>query len=87
MISNIVDQQYFRSSRSTTGLLTVVSDTIIRAFNRFGATGAVALYISKAFDRVWYAGLLHKLKSLIEYQVRHLALFLLFSGIDGFECF
>ena len=33
------------------------------AFNRFGATRAVALDISKAFDRVWHAGLLHKLKS------------------------
>ena len=28
-----------------------------------GATRAVALDISKAFDRVWHAGLLHKLKS------------------------
>ena len=28
-----------------------------------GATRAVALVISKAFDRVWHAGLLHKLKS------------------------
>ena len=34
-----------------------------RAFNKFGATRAVALDISKAFDRVWHAGLLHKLKS------------------------
>ena len=33
------------------------------AFNRSGATRAVALDISKAFDRVWHAGLLHKLKS------------------------
>ena len=32
-------------------------------FNRYGATRAVALNISKAFDRVWHAGLLHKLKS------------------------
>ena len=32
-------------------------------FNRSGATRAVALDISKAFDRVWHAGLLHKLKS------------------------
>ena len=58
------DFQYgFRSSRSTADLLTVVSDRIARAFNRSGATRAVALYISKAFDRVWHAGLLHKLKS------------------------
>ena len=39
------------------------SDRIARAFNRSGATRAVALDISKAFDRVWHAGLLHKRKS------------------------
>ena len=44
-------------------ILTVVSDKIARAFNRSGATQAVALDISKAFHGVWYAGLLHKLKS------------------------
>ena len=53
------DFQYgFRSSQST-----VVSDRIARAFNRSGATRAVALDISKAFDRVWHAGILHKPKS------------------------
>ena len=58
------DFQYgFRSSPSTAYLLTVVSDRITRAFNRSGATRAVALDISKAFDRVWHAGLLHKRKS------------------------
>ena len=58
------DFQYgFRSSQSTADLLTVVSDRIARAFNRSGATRAVALDISKAFDRVWHADLLHKLKS------------------------
>ena len=56
-------QYGFRSSRSTADLLPVVSDRIARAFNRSGATRAVALDISKAFDRVWHAGLLHKLKS------------------------
>ena len=43
--------------------LTVVSDRITRSFNMSGATLAVALDISKAFDRVWHAGLPHKLKS------------------------
>ena len=58
------DFQYgFRSSQSTGDLLTVVSDRIARDFNRSGATRAVALDISKTFDRVWNAGLLHKLKS------------------------
>ena len=58
------DFQYgFRSSQSTADLLTVVSDRIARAFNRSAATRAVALDIFKAFDRVWHAGLLHKLKS------------------------
>ena len=58
------DFQYgFRSCRSTADLLAVVSDRIARAFNRSGATRAVALDISKAFDRVWHTGLLHKLKS------------------------
>ena len=52
------DFQYgFRSSRSTADLLTVVSDRIARAFNKSGATQAVALGISKAFDRVWHARL------------------------------
>ena len=58
------DFQYgFRSSQSTADFLTVVSDRIARAFNRSGTTRAVAVDISKAFDRVWHAGLLHKLKS------------------------
>ena len=81
------DFQYrFRSSRSTANLLTIVSERIARAFNKSGATRVVALDISKAFDRVWHAGLLHKLKSYgISGQI--LALFLLFSVIVGFEWF
>ena len=46
----------FRSSRSTAGPLTFVSDRIALAFNRSSATRAIALDKSK----VWNAGLLHK---------------------------
>ena len=58
------DFQYgFRSSPSTADRLTVVSDRISRVLNRSWVTQAVAIVIPKAFNRVWNAGLLHKLKS------------------------
>ena len=41
----------------------LVSDRILRDFKRSRAAQTVALDISKAFDRTWHAGLLHKLKS------------------------
>ena len=59
--------------------MSVVSDRIARAFNRPGATRAVALDIFKAFDRVWHAGLLHKLKS---YEI----LGQIFGLISSFLC-
>ena len=60
----LYDFQYgFKSSRSTADLLTVVFDRTTKAFHRSGATRAAALDISKAFDRVWHAVLLHKLTS------------------------
>ena len=40
-----------------------MSDRIARALNSSGATRPVALDISKAFDRIRHAALLHKLKS------------------------
>ena len=40
-----------------------MSDRIARTLDRSVATGTVALDISKAFNRVWHAGHLHKLKS------------------------
>ena len=62
------DFQYgFSSSRSTADLLTVVFNRIARAFKRAKATRAVALDIFRVFDRVWHAGLLHKLSL----QIRH----------------
>ena len=61
MILGLLDQKTV--DRGTADLLTAVSDRIARAFNRSGATRAVALDITKAFDRVWHTGLLRKLKS------------------------
>ena len=43
--------------------MTVVSYEFAKAFNRSRATRAVALDISKTSNRVWHAGLLHKLKA------------------------
>ena len=81
------DFQYgFRSSRSTADLLTVVSDRIARAFNKSGATRAVALDISKLLTGIGMLVIFTNL-SLMEFQVIYLALFLLFSVIDGFEWF
>ena len=58
------DSQYgLRSSRSNEDLIAVVSDRIARAFKRSGINQAVALDISKVFDRVWHAGLPHEFKS------------------------
>ena len=48
---------------NTLQIFSVVSDRIGRTFNKSGATRATAIDISKAFDRVWHAGVLHKLKS------------------------
>ena len=70
-------QYGFRSSRLTADLLTVVPDRITRGFNKFWATWAVVLDISKAFDRIWHAGLLHK----------HVTLFFLFSVMGSFRWF
>ena len=59
-----LDFQYgFRSPRSTTDVITVVSDGIAIVFNKSRANRAVALDISKAFfNRALLGGLLYKLK-------------------------
>ena len=59
---------------------------LLGLFNRSGTTWAIAVYISKAFNKVGHASLLHKW-SCMEFQVRYLALFHLFSIIDDFELF
>ena len=77
---------WFSSSQLTADLLRVVSDGNSRAFNGSGATRAVALDISKAFDKVWHIGFLHNL-NLMKFQVKYLALFCLLSVKDGFWLF
>ena len=62
--SIINDRQYgFRKQRSTGDLLTYVTQLWSSAIDRFGESTAVALDISKAFDRVWHPALLAKLNS------------------------
>ena len=50
------------SSQSTADLLAIVSDKLPGFFYNPGTTPIVTLEIFKAFDRVWKASLLHKLK-------------------------
>ena len=58
------DQQYgFRPRRSTADILTVISHRISEALDRGFDTRVIALDISKAFDKVWHKGLLHKISS------------------------
>ena len=70
----------------TADLLTVVSERVARAFKRSRATRAVALDISNVLDKVWPAGLLHRLRSYgISGQI--FGLISLFSVIVIFEWF
>ena len=88
------DFQYgFNSCHSTADLQAVVLKRIASVFNRYGATWAVVLDISKAFDRIWHAGLLQKLNS---YGIlgRVFSLILLFISyrwfwvvLDGKSCY
>src|SRR6201990_2815435 len=55
----ISDRQYgFRKKRSTGDLLPLLSDSWSSALRHFGESFAVALDISKAFDRVWHKALI-----------------------------
>ena len=58
----ISDKQYgFRESRSTTDLLTYVANKWNLALEHHGEAFAIALDISKAFDKVWHENLICKL--------------------------
>src|SRR6201990_2844 len=63
--SNLISdrQNGFRKKRSTGDLLTLLSDSWSSALRHFGESFAVALDISKAFDRVWHKALISKLPS------------------------
>ena len=76
-------QHGFRSSQSIADLLKVASDRIDKAFEKFGATQALALDVSKAFDRVRDAGFLQKCKSY-GISVQIFGLFSSFSLIGNF---
>ena len=76
----------FRSSQSTADLLTAASDRTARVFNRSRATRVAALDIFKAFDRALHVGFFTNL-SLMDFLIRILALFLLFSVLGGFGWF
>ena len=79
-------QYGFRSSRSTTDLLTVVFDIIARVFNRSAATQAAVLDISKNFERFGMPVFFPNV-NFMEFRVRYLALFFFFSVIDSFKWF
>ena len=82
---------YFFSITKTYSTLHDTLDTLIKALialNWFGATWAVALDISNAFDRVKHAGYLQKLKSYgISGQVFGLISFFSVIIIDSFKWF
>ena len=63
--SNLIsDRQYgFRKERLTGDLLSLLSDSWSSSLRHFGKSFAVALDISKAFDRVWHKALISKLPS------------------------
>src|ERR1044072_4038033 len=63
--SNLIsDHQYrFRKKRSAGDLLSLLSDSWSSALCHFGESFALALDISKAFDRVWHKALISKLPS------------------------
>ncbi len=61
---NLSDRQYgFRMGRSTGDLLAFLSNSWSSSLSSFGENFAVALDMSKAFDRVWHKSLLSKLPS------------------------
>ncbi len=64
------DHQYgFRKGRSTGDLLAFLTESSSSPLTHFGESIAVALAISKAFDRVWHKSLISKLPSYGFYPI------------------
>ena len=60
----VSDVQFgFRHQHFSVDLLALLTEHISKVLDKRGESRSVALDISKAFDRVWHAGLLHKLSS------------------------
>jgi hypothetical protein len=58
----IPDEQFgFRPKHSTADQLIHVTEFISHGMNQGKSTGAIFLYVAKAFDTVWHDGLVHKL--------------------------
>ena len=58
-------QYRFRAFRPTAVILTVLSERIYNSLDAGGETKAIALDTPKSFDKVWHAGLLHKLNAYV----------------------
>ena len=64
--NNIItaSQSGFTSGDSTTYQLLSISDDFLSALDRSTSTQAIFFDISKAFDKVWHRGLIHKLNGV-----------------------
>ena len=56
------NQSGFRPGDSTIYQLISITSDIYKSFERFDETRAIFLDISKAFDKAWHNGVIHKLK-------------------------
>ena len=62
-LHNLLSDRQYGFRRSTGDLLAFLTEAWSSSFRDFGETFAVALDISKAFDRVWHKALMSKLPS------------------------
>lgn len=58
------EQHAFRHGHSTTTQLVKLTDDLVTKYNNKNHTAAIFLDMEKAFDRVWYQGLIYKLHTM-----------------------